>query len=178
MTHGRCSLLYGRTIRPYGLKPLLSPNRVRNCYRLSTEANPILGLGICTRIPVLKYRDYYMLTLDIHLPRRRRVKAEVEEAAETVNRMKDELDAQLQQQFAEVQKQYVASTAASELLTEYRDGLIPQAEAAFRAGFPLTSRMRVTSAQSRSPGMTSSVSSVTMNRDCSITKLQSHIWKR
>ncbi len=75
-----------------------------------------------------------MLTLDIHLPRRRRVKAEVEEAAETVNRMKDELDAQLQQQFAEVQKQYVASTAASELLTEYRDGLIPQAEAAFRAG--------------------------------------------
>jgi len=81
-----------------------------------------------------KYRDYYMLTLDIHLPRRQRVRAEVEEAAEMLNRTKDELDAQLQQQLADVQKQYIASNAAVELLKEYRDGLIPQAEAAFRAG--------------------------------------------
>jgi ribosomal protein L16 Arg81 hydroxylase len=43
------------------------------------------------------------------------------------------LDAQLQRQLSEVQKQYVAATSATELLTEYRDGLMPQAQAMFRA---------------------------------------------
>jgi outer membrane protein TolC len=75
-----------------------------------------------------------MLTFNMTLPRRQRVHAEVAEAAELQSRAKEELDAQLQQQRAEVQKQYATATSAAELLTEYGDGLIPQAEAVFRAG--------------------------------------------
>jgi outer membrane protein, heavy metal efflux system len=79
------------------------------------------------------YRDYYMLTVSMRLPRRKRTEAEVEEAAESLERSKQGLDSQVQQQLAEVQKQYVAVTNTAELLKEYQDGLLPQAEAAFRA---------------------------------------------
>ena len=37
------------------------------------------------------------------------------------------------QQLAEVQTQYIAVTNTAEPLTEYQDGLLPQAQAAFRA---------------------------------------------
>lgn len=79
------------------------------------------------------YRDYYMLTFSMSLPRRKRVNAEVAEAAEMLEETKASLDAQLQQQLAEVQKQYVTATSTGEQLTEYRDGLIPQAESVLRA---------------------------------------------
>jgi len=79
------------------------------------------------------YRDYYMLTVSMRLPRRKRTEAEVEEAAESLERSRQELDSQLQQQLAEVQKQYIAVTNTAELLKEYQDGLLPQAEATFRA---------------------------------------------
>ena len=80
------------------------------------------------------YRDYYMLTFSVSLPRRRRVNAEAAEAAELLNRTKEERDADLQQQLSEVQQEYVAAASSAELLTEYRDGLIPQAQEVFRAG--------------------------------------------
>ncbi|HEY1948619.1 MAG TPA: TolC family protein [Bryobacteraceae bacterium] len=80
-----------------------------------------------------QYRNYYMLTFNVTVPRRRRVEAAIAEAAELRNRAKEDLDAQFQQQLADVQKQYVAATSSVELMTEYREGLIPQAEAAFRA---------------------------------------------
>lgn len=79
------------------------------------------------------YRDYYMLTFNVSLPRRKRVNAQVAEAAEMLEETKASLDAQLQQQLAEVQKQYVTATSTGEQLTEYRDGLIPQAESVLRA---------------------------------------------
>ena len=79
------------------------------------------------------YRDYYMLTLNMRLPRRKRVEAGVAEAAESLERSRQELDSQVQQQLAEVQKQYVTVTNTAELLTEYQQGLLPQAQAAFRA---------------------------------------------
>jgi cobalt-zinc-cadmium efflux system outer membrane protein len=79
------------------------------------------------------YRDYYMLTLSMRLPRRKRVEAGVAEAAESLERSKKELDSQVQQQLAEVQKQYIVVTNSEELLKEYRDGLVPQAQAAYRA---------------------------------------------
>lgn len=79
------------------------------------------------------YRDYYMLTLSMRLPRHKRVEGEIAEAAELLNRSKQELDSQTQQQLAEVQKQYIAVTSTSELLKEYQEGLIPQAEAAFHS---------------------------------------------
>jgi cobalt-zinc-cadmium efflux system outer membrane protein len=79
------------------------------------------------------YRDYYMLTLSMRLPRRKRVEAGASEAAESLERSKKELDSQVQQQLSEVQKQYILVTNSEELLKEYRDGLVPQAQAAYRA---------------------------------------------
>ena len=80
-----------------------------------------------------KYRDYYMLTFDVRLPRRRRVNAEIAEAAEMLGQSREAFDAQLQQQLAAVQEQYVQATSDAELLTEYRSGLVPQSDAAYRA---------------------------------------------
>ena len=74
-----------------------------------------------------------MLTFNVNLPRRRRVNAEIAEAAEMAAESERSLAAGIQRQRSEVQKQYVAARSATELLTEYRDGLIPQAEAVLRA---------------------------------------------
>lgn len=76
---------------------------------------------------------YYMLTFNVIFQRRQRVRAEVAEAAESVKAAQEQLDAQLQEQLAEVQKQYVAVTSTAETLTEYQDGIIPQADAGFHA---------------------------------------------
>ena len=97
------------------------------------EAKPDFNLGYTFEQTGGGYRDYYMLTLSMRLPRRKRVEAGVAEAAESLERSRQELDAQVQQQLAEVQKQYIAVTNTVELLKEYSNGLLPQAEAAFRA---------------------------------------------
>ncbi len=75
------------------------------------------------------YSDYYMATLNLRLPRRKRVEAEVAEASEKLASARKQLDAQLQMQLAEVAKQYVTVTSTNELIAEYRDGLLPQAQA-------------------------------------------------
>jgi outer membrane protein TolC len=94
---------------------------------------PDFGVGYMFEETGSSYRDYYMLTFNVNLPRRRRVNAEIAEAAETLGQSEQSLEAQLQRQLAEVQKEYVTATSSAELLTEYRDGLIPQAQAVFRA---------------------------------------------
>jgi cobalt-zinc-cadmium efflux system outer membrane protein len=94
---------------------------------------PDFGLGYLFEETGNRYRDYYMLTFDVTVPRRRRVEAEIAEAGEMQGKAKASLDAELQRQLAEVQKQYVAATSAAELLVEYRNGLLPQAQAVFRA---------------------------------------------
>jgi outer membrane protein, heavy metal efflux system len=94
---------------------------------------PDFGVGYMFEETGSGYRDYYMLTFNVNLPRRRRVNAEIAEAAEMAGKSGQSLEAELQRQRSEVQKQYVAATSSAELLTEYRDGLIPQAEAVFRA---------------------------------------------
>src|SRR4051794_38286117 len=94
---------------------------------------PDFSVGYMFQATGGRYRDYYMLTLGVSLPRRRRVNAEIWEAAEMQEKAKASLDAQLQQQRAEGQKQYVSATSAAELLTEYKDGLIPQAQSVLRA---------------------------------------------
>ena len=80
-----------------------------------------------------KYRDYYMLTFDMRLPRRKRVNAEIAEATEQLAESKDTLDAHLQQQMAEVKQQVVRVSSDDELLTDYSAGLMPQTDAAYRA---------------------------------------------
>jgi len=97
------------------------------------EGKPNFNVGYMFQQTGGGNRDYYMLTISMRLPRRKRVEAGVAEAAESLERSKQELDSQVQQQLAEVQKQYIAVTNTAELLTEYQDGLLPQAQAAFRA---------------------------------------------
>ena len=97
------------------------------------EGKPDFNVGYMFQQTGGGYRDYYMLTVSMRLPRRKRVEAGVAEAAELLERSRQELDSQVQQQLAEVQKQYITVTNTAELITEYQDGLLPQARAAFQA---------------------------------------------
>ncbi|QMV20001.1 TolC family protein [Granulicella sp. 5B5] len=97
------------------------------------EGKPDFDLGYMYQNTDRKYRDYYMFTFDVRFPRRKRVNAEISEAAEKRAESQATLDAHLQQQLAEVQQEYVKATSDEELLKEYREGLIPQSDAAYRA---------------------------------------------
>jgi outer membrane protein TolC len=55
------------------------------------------------------------------------------EAAEKRAESQQTLNTHLQQQLADVQQEYVKATSDEELLKEYREGLIPQSDAAYRA---------------------------------------------
>jgi cobalt-zinc-cadmium efflux system outer membrane protein len=81
-----------------------------------------------------KFRDYYMLSFSVNLPRRKPRQAALAQAQANVERAQQEQDAQVQAVLAEVQKQYVTIKASEEQLLIYRDGLIPQAEATIQAG--------------------------------------------
>jgi cobalt-zinc-cadmium efflux system outer membrane protein len=97
------------------------------------EGKPDFDLGYMYQNTDRKYRDYYMFTFDVRFPRKKRVNAEIAEAAERRAESQQTLDAHLQQQLAEVKEGYVRATSDEELLTEYREGLIPQSDAAYRA---------------------------------------------
>jgi outer membrane protein TolC len=74
-----------------------------------------------------------MFTFDVRFPRKKRVNAEIAEATEKRSESQQTLDAHLQQELAEVKEGYVKATSDEELLKEYREGLIPQSDAAYRA---------------------------------------------
>ncbi|WP_263365734.1 TolC family protein [Edaphobacter bradus] len=97
------------------------------------EGKPDFEVGYMYQNTDRKYRDYYVFTFDVRLPRRARVNAEVAEAAEKRAESQQTLDAHLQQEFAQVKEEYVKATSDEELLKEYQDGLIPQSDAAYRA---------------------------------------------
>ena len=97
------------------------------------EGKPDFELGYMYENTDRKYRDYYVFTFDVRLPRKKRVNAEIAEAQERLRVSQRTLDAHLQQQLAQVSQQYVAATKGEELLKEYNEGLIPQSEAAYRA---------------------------------------------
>jgi outer membrane protein TolC len=97
------------------------------------EGKPDFDLGYMYQNTDRKYRDYYMVTFDVRFPRKKRVKAEIAEATEERAQSQQTLDAHLQQQLAEVKEGYVKTTSDEELLKEYREGLIPQSDAAYRA---------------------------------------------
>lgn len=97
------------------------------------EGKPDFDLSYMYQNTDRKYRDYYMWTVAVRLPRKKRVNAEIEEARENLARSRNDLDAQLQQQLAEAKQQYVRAMSDREVLTDERDGLIPQTEAANRA---------------------------------------------
>jgi outer membrane protein TolC len=97
------------------------------------EGKPDFEVGYMYENTDRKYRDYYMFTFDVRFHRKKRVNAEIAEATEKRAESQQTLNAHLQQQLAEVQQGYVKATSDEELLKEYRDGLIPQSEAAYRA---------------------------------------------
>jgi outer membrane protein TolC len=74
-----------------------------------------------------------MFTFDVRFPRKTRVNAEIAEATERRSESQQTLNGHVQQQLAEVQEGYVKATGDEELLKEYREGLIPQSDAAYRA---------------------------------------------
>jgi cobalt-zinc-cadmium efflux system outer membrane protein len=100
---------------------------------VKSHSKPDFNIGYTFQLTGSKYRDYYMLTVGMRLPRRSRVAAEVSEATETINRNRKDLDSDTQLKLADLQKQYVAVTSTAELMDEYKNGLIPQSEAAFRS---------------------------------------------
>ena len=97
------------------------------------EGKPDFELGYMYQNTDRKYRDYYMLTFNVRLPRKKRVDAEVGEAAEMLAQSRETLDAHLQQQLAETQQEYVKAAGDADLLKDYREGLIPESEAAYHA---------------------------------------------
>ena len=98
------------------------------------QGKPDFSAGYMYERTGTDFPAYYMLTFGIVLPRRSRVRAEVAGAAQSLAAANEHLDAARQQQFAETQKQYAVAKAAAELLTQYREGLLPQADAVFHAG--------------------------------------------
>jgi cobalt-zinc-cadmium efflux system outer membrane protein len=97
------------------------------------EGKPDFEVGYLYQNTDRKYRDYYMFTFDVRFPRKARVNAEIAEATEKRSQSQQTLNAHLQQQLAEVQEEYVKATSDEELLKEYREGLIPQSDAAYRS---------------------------------------------
>jgi outer membrane protein, heavy metal efflux system len=97
------------------------------------EGKPDFDVGYIYQNTDRKYRDYYMFTFDVRIPRKKRVNAEIAEATEKRSESQQTLNAHLQQQLAEVEEGYVKATSDEELLKEYREGLIPQSDAAYRA---------------------------------------------
>lgn len=100
---------------------------------VKSHSKPDFSLSYTFQLTGSNYRDYYMLTVGMRLPRRGRAAAEAAEASETLNRNQKDLDSDTQMKLAELQKQYVAVTSSAELMDEYKNGLIPQSEAAFRS---------------------------------------------
>lgn len=97
------------------------------------EFRPDFGLQYMYQNTDRKFRDYYMLTLTVTLPNRGRRQAELAAAAEHQQTATSQLSAEIQRRSAEVQSQYVAAQTSGEQLKIYREGLIPQAEATYRA---------------------------------------------
>jgi hypothetical protein len=97
------------------------------------EGKPDFEVGYIYQNTDRKYRDYYMFTFDVRFPRKARVNAEIAEATEKRSEWQQTQNAHLQQQLAEVQEEYVKATSDEELLKEYREGLVPQSDAAYRA---------------------------------------------
>ena len=98
------------------------------------ESRPDFSLGYMWQHTADNFRDYYMLTLGLRLPNRGRTSALLAEAVQKRDQARQQLAAEVNQRLAEVQSDYVAVNTTAEQLRIFREGLIPQAEATFRAG--------------------------------------------
>jgi outer membrane protein TolC len=97
------------------------------------DSKPDFSVGYAFQITGDDYRNRYMFSANLRLPNRRRVEAEIAQAVELETRAKHEMDSHVQQKMADLQEQYIAVKSTTELLNEYKEGLIPQAEAVFHS---------------------------------------------
>lgn len=97
------------------------------------EGKPDFEVGYMYQNTDRRYRDYYVFTFDVRLPRRKRVNAEIAEAQERLIASRQTLDAHLSQQLSQAQQLYVQASSADDQLKEYREGLLPQSDAVYRA---------------------------------------------
>lgn len=83
-----------------------------------------------------QFRDYYMLGFGVQLPIhwRRKQKPHLAQEVEELSSSRRSYEAQVQQSYFDVRDQYLAAETDAHVLTIYRQGLIPQASAAFNAG--------------------------------------------
>lgn len=81
------------------------------------------------------FRDYYMLTFSMSLPvhRSSRLEPEMAKASAELDGARRDYESQVQQVYFEVRQQYLAAETDAHILTLYRQGLLPQSEAAFQA---------------------------------------------
>jgi cobalt-zinc-cadmium efflux system outer membrane protein len=93
------------------------------------EMKPDFNVGYMFQATGSDFRNYYVATFNVRFPRRKRVDAEIAESSEKLERSRADADADLQQQMAEVQKEYVTVRSSAELMKQYKEGLIPQARA-------------------------------------------------
>jgi outer membrane protein TolC len=96
-------------------------------------AKPDFSVGYQLQLTGSDYSDRYVLSVNMRLPNRGRVAGEIAEAVENANRTRHELDSEAQQTLAELQEEYVAVKSTTELMSEYKQGLIPQADAVFHS---------------------------------------------
>jgi outer membrane protein TolC len=97
------------------------------------ESKPDFDVGYAFQLTGEGYRNRYLFSVDMRLPNHRRVESEIAKVTEQANRARHEMDSDVQQKLAEFQEQYIAVTSTAELLKEYEEGLIPQAEAVFHS---------------------------------------------
>jgi outer membrane protein, heavy metal efflux system len=97
------------------------------------EFRPDMGLQFMYQNTDRQFRDYYMFTFSMTLPNRGRRRAELAQALAQQRAAGSELEAEVQRRAAEVKEQLVLAQTSAEQLKIYREGLMPQAEATFRA---------------------------------------------
>ena len=97
------------------------------------EGRPDFNIGYTFQFTGEDCRNRYMFSAEIRLPNRRRVEAEIAQATELETRARREMDSDVQQKLADLQEQYIVVKSTAELLNEYKEGLIPQAEAVFNS---------------------------------------------
>lgn len=94
---------------------------------------PDFSIGYMYQRTGLGFPAYYMATFNVMLPRKRVVAAEAAEASERAAAATLTRDAHLQAQLAETRKQYAAAVSTEEELKDYRDGILPQADAVYQS---------------------------------------------
>jgi outer membrane protein, heavy metal efflux system len=94
---------------------------------------PDFSVGYMYERTGLDFPAYYMATFNIMLPRKKLVAAERAEASARVAQAALTRDAHLQAQLAESRKQYAAVMSTEEELNDFRDGILPQADAVYQS---------------------------------------------